>query len=81
MNLAAWLFALFEALAAIAQLAGLMRELASKIAAWYLAEQEEETLRGIIDAANFAARAKTQEERFQAAQKWREALSRRRYVE
>lgn len=49
------------------------------IAAW-MANQNKETMSGIVDAASFAARATNQEERFAASEKWRKALSRSRVI-
>lgn len=46
----------------------------------YLTSQTNETKAHIVDAAAFAARAKTDEERYEASQKWQDALSRTRYL-
>jgi hypothetical protein len=51
----------------------------SLVAAW-LDGQNKETMSQIIDAAAFSARASTQEERFEASEKWRKALSRNRVI-
>jgi hypothetical protein len=49
-----------------------------QLIALYVTGCQQKTLTMILDAASFAARAKTQDERFQAAQLWRDALSRDR---
>jgi hypothetical protein len=42
-------------------------------------EAKRSTISAIADAAAYAANAKSDEERYAAAEKWREALSRPRY--
>lgn len=49
------------------------------IAAW-MNGQTDETLGQIADAAAFAARADSDELRYQASEKWRKALSRSRVL-
>lgn len=49
-----------------------------QLIALYVTNCQQKTLAMILDAASFAVRAKTQDERFQAAEKWRDALSRDR---
>lgn len=52
-----------------------------QLIAAYVNGLEEKNLKAIADAAAFAARAKTQDERFAAAQMWQDALSRKRVTE
>lgn len=73
-----WLGTALTALANIKALAGYLDEAAKAITLWYLQKQQNDTLASIADAAAFAARAKTEEDRYAAAQKWRDALSRPR---
>lgn len=69
---------ILDALIAIPKIAGYVEQIVSAITAWYVGRQKAETLSKIADAAAFAARAQTDEERYQAAEKWRSALSRPR---
>ena len=69
---------LFDALVAIKGLADYIFKFAGAVSLWYVQKQQSETLSAIADAAAFASRAKTDDERYQAAQKWRDALSRPR---
>ena len=73
------ILAIFNGLAAIPKIAEYVKTLAAEIALWYITQQNNETYTKIIDAAAAAARAKTDVERYAAAQKWREALSRPRF--
>lgn len=70
--------AFFTALANIKSIAGYVDTFAKQVAIWYLQKQENKTLSMIADAAAFASRARSDEERYAAAQKWQEALSRPR---
>lgn len=54
-------------------------KLFSQIASWYCSIQTNENLKAISDAAAFAARAKTEEERFESSKRWRDALSHDRF--
>ncbi len=74
----ATLFAIFKALAEIKALADYVNQFASAVTQWYIQKQKAETLSLIADAAALAARASTDEERYQASEKWRLALSRNR---
>lgn len=49
------------------------------VAAWMNA-QTKTTMAKIVDAASFAARADSDEQRYIAAEKWRQALSRQRVI-
>jgi hypothetical protein len=73
--------AVLNALIAIPKIAGIVEQLCSAVSAWWISRQNEETYAKIIDAAALAARAKTQEERFIAADTWRAVLSRPRIVQ
>lgn len=66
---------ILNALIAIPKIAGYVEQVVAAAMAWYVARQKAETLAQIADAAAFAARAQTDEDRYQAAEKWRSALS------
>lgn len=68
----------FTALANIKAIAGYIDEFAGAVVIWYVQRQKSETLTQISDAAALAARADTDEARYEAAQKWKDALSRNR---
>ena len=70
--------AVLNALVAIPKIGDLVMQIVSGISAWYCAKQTGDTLRAISDACAFAARASNEEERYQAAERWRSALSRDR---
>lgn len=74
----AFVTALFTALSSIAAIAKYVEEFASAVSIWYINRQQTETLAKIADAAALASRAKTQEERFEAAKQWQKVLSRPR---
>ena len=76
----AFALALFQGLAAIPKILGYLKEFAAGIVAWYVNQAEQETLKQIADAAAQSAAAKTQEERYAAIERWKEALSRKRYT-
>ena len=69
---------LLNALAALPAIAGYVERFCSAVVAWWVARQKAEVLASIADAAAFAARANTQEERYAAAAKWQVALSKPR---
>lgn len=69
---------LLEALVAIPKIAGLVEKYVGAVVLWYVSRQKSETLGLIADAAAYAARAQTREDRLNAAQKWQNALSRPR---
>jgi hypothetical protein len=73
--------AILNALVAIPKIADLVMQTVSAIVGWYIQKQTSDTLAAIADAAAFAARAQTDEQRYQAAEKWRTALSRPRYTQ
>lgn len=70
--------AVLNAIAAIPAIAGYLQQAVQAIVGWYIDKQNNDTLAEIADAAAFAARASNDEERYQAAEKWRQALSRSR---
>jgi hypothetical protein len=72
--------ALFQALAAIPKILGYLESFAAGVTLWYIQQQDNKTLVSIADAAAFAARAKTQEDRYAAIEKWKAALSRPRII-
>lgn len=74
MTVAAFLFALFKMIAALPGLVDQMKDLAAQVAGWYVNQATEATLSKIADAAAFAAKATTQEARYEAAQRWSDAL-------
>lgn len=69
---------IFTALANIKAIAGYVEAFAGAVTIWYVQRQKNETLSMISDAAAFAARAQTDEDRYVAAEKWQQALSRPR---
>lgn len=70
--------AVLNAIAAIPAIAGYVQQAVQAIVGWYINKQNTETLAQIADAAASAARATNEEERYAAAQKWHDALSRSR---
>jgi hypothetical protein len=77
----AFVTSLLTALANIRAIAELVNKFAGAVTLWYVQNQKSKTLSAISDAAALSARAKTQEERFNAAQAWRDALSRPRITD
>lgn len=73
-----WIPKILDFLVAIPQLVGVVESAVGAVTYWYIARQRRETLAEIADAAAFAARAETDQERYEAAQKWRAVLSRPR---
>lgn len=73
-----FVIALLNALAAIPAIAGYVEKLCAAVVGWFVARQKQDTLIAIADAAALGARAKTTEERFNAAASWQKALSRPR---
>ena len=73
-----FVIALLNALAAIPAIAGYLNQVIQTIALWYVQKQQTDALSAIADAAAFAARAQSDDDRYAAAQKWRDALSRAR---
>lgn len=65
-----------NALVAIPKIGDMVMSAVSAVVLWWANKQTSETLADIIDAANLASRAQTQEERFAAAAAWQKALSR-----
>ena len=70
--------AILNALVAIPKIAGYIEDLAAAITSWYVQRQTTQTLAAIANAADLAASAQTQEQRYAAAQAWEAALSRPR---
>lgn len=75
-----WLIPLLNAIAAIPVLVNYLNQAVQTIIVWYVGKQKQDTLAQIADAAAWSARANSDDERYAAAQKWREALSRPRSV-
>lgn len=73
-----WVIPLLNAIVAVPKIAGYVESFAAAVVNWYIGRQTTATLKAIADAAAFSARAKTKEDRFHAAQLWRDALSRPR---
>lgn len=69
---------ILTALAAIPQILGYIEAFAGAVTLWYVQRQQSQALAAIADAAALAARAKNDDERFQAAEAWQAALSRPR---
>ena len=76
----ATVFAIFTALANVKAIAGYIEQFASLITGWYIQKQSQQTLADIADAASLTANAKTDAERFAAADAWAKALSRTRII-
>lgn len=74
----AWVIPLLNAIAAIPKIAGYVERFAAAVVSWYVERQTRESLKQIADAAALGARAKTREERLNAAEAWRKALARDR---
>lgn len=72
------ILAILNALAAIPAILGYVEKFASAVTLWYISRQNNLTLSAISDAAALAARANSEDERYAAAQKWQEVLSRPR---
>lgn len=54
-----------------------VKQIVGLVVAWWMSIQDEKTAHAIADAAAFALRAKTQEERYEASERWKAALSRK----
>ena len=72
------IMALLSALAAVPGILKYLESFASAVTLWHIQRQNNETLSKIADAAAFTARAKTDEDRYKAAEAWQAALSRSR---
>lgn len=70
--------AILSALAAIPKILGFVESFARAVTLWYVGRAQAQTHAEIADAAAYAARATTDEERYLAAEKWQKALSRPR---
>lgn len=73
------LIAFFNALAAVPAIAQSLERFAAAVSMWYISRQNNDTLGEIADAAAYAARAKTPEDRAKSLDLWRHALARSRY--
>lgn len=69
---------ILQALIAIPQIAGYVKDAISAVVLWYLSNQSSATMVQIADAAALSVHAENEEDRYAAAQKWRDALSRPR---
>lgn len=69
---------ILDALIAIPKIAGFVQTTVTAIVAWYVEKQTAATLSAIADAAAFAARAQSDDDRYKAAELWAKALSRPR---
>ncbi len=67
--------AIVQFLAAIPEITKDVEAGIQAIMGWYIARQEASVNAAIADAAAFAAQAKTEGDRYAAAEKWRQALS------
>jgi hypothetical protein len=70
--------AVLSALAAIPAIFGYVQSFVAQVMVWYIQNANNQTLSAIADAAALASRAKTDEERYAAAEAWQKALSRPR---
>lgn len=67
-------------LAAIPKIGEMVNLAVAQVVLWYVGQAKADTISAISDAAALASRASTDEERYQAAEAWRKALSRTRYI-
>lgn len=65
---------ILSALAAIPKILGYVESFASAVTLWYVQRQNNKSLAAISDAAALAAKAKTDADRYAAAQAWQTAL-------
>lgn len=70
--------AILNAIAALPPLVGYLDKFCQAVVGWWVGRQQAAVLRDIADAAALGARAKTDEERYLAAEKWKAALSKPR---
>jgi len=70
--------AVFKAIAAIPKIVEYCKQFADEIILWRITSYNTTTHKAIMDAAAFAARAKTKEDREKALDMWSDALSRPR---
>ncbi len=80
MSVLGFAFALFQALAAIPAILKYVQDFAAGAALWYVQGQTQANLHAIADAASLSARAQTKEDRDEALDAWRSALSRPRIL-
>jgi len=69
---------ILEALIALPKIGSLVSLAVEQIVTWYILKQNRDTYAAIADAAALAMRAKTDEDRFIAAESWRAVLTRAR---
>lgn len=67
-------------LAAIPKIGEMVQLGVAQVVLWYVGQAKADTVSAISDAAALAARATNDEERYQAAESWRKALTRTRYI-
>lgn len=79
MNVLAFVKALLDAIAAVPVICKYVDQVIAAASTWYIARQDKSTLQDLRDATSFAINCKTTEERFQAAEKWQEAMYNKRY--
>lgn len=72
---------ILSALAAIPSILKYVELFASAVSLWWVQRQTTANLQAIADAAALAARAKTDEDRYKAAEAWRAALSNSRITQ
>lgn len=78
MTVVGFLVAFFKGMAAVPQILAYVKEFAAAMTQWWIEQQTQETHKLIADAAAASYKAKNQEERYAAAEKWRVALNRPR---
>lgn len=76
----ALVISILNALAAIPSILGYVEKFATAVTEWWVNRQTSETLSQIADAAALASRAQSDEDRYKAAEAWRVALSRDRFI-
>jgi hypothetical protein len=75
MSAGALIVLILNALVAIPKIAGAVESAVSQVVLWYVARQQAQVLAAIADAAAMSARASTDQERYDAASRWKAALS------
>ncbi len=78
MSVSTLIIAILDALVAIPKIADMVMGAVSAVVGWWVTKQTNDTLSAISHAAALAARAQTDEQRYEAAAAWQKALSRPR---
>lgn len=73
--MAAGIFSIFQAIAAIPAILASCEKFGAMVAAWYIAKQNARVLSSMVDAMALQARAESDEDRYQASDALRVAMS------